>query len=39
MRELTAKEINIGLSKKGWGVEEFCENYGYSSIAELQKEK
>ncbi len=36
MKELTAKEINIGLSKKGWGVEEFCENYGYSSIAELQ---
>ena len=37
MKELTSKEINVGLSKKGWGVEDFMSNYGYSNLDELKE--
>lgn len=37
MRGLTSRAINLGLSK-GWGIEEFIENYGFSNTDELKEE-
>ncbi len=37
MKELTGKRINIELSSKGWGIEDFMDEYGYSSEDEFRE--